>query len=297
VSGFELLETIPVGDRLGECVVWDDRMQCIWWTDIHGRRLHRYTPAGSALESFPLPERLGSFGFIEGDSRLICAFESGFAVYAVEREEIEWIDRPEQTWQGTRFNDGRVDRQGRFWAGTMVEGEARDGAGRPVKGGLYVLEAGRSRKLLGEIEISNSLCFSLDGRTLFFADSPVRQILAFEMQGSPLRLGASRIFASIDGSGVPDGSTIDAEDCLWNAEWGGGRLVRYRPDGTLDTELRLPVTQPTCVCFGGPALDWIIVSTATEGLDPGALQRQPEAGHLLIYRSPFTGVAENRFRL
>lgn len=295
MSRFELLATVPVQDTLGECIVWDEQAQRVWWTDIQGRRLHRFSPTDAALETFDLPERLGSFGFVAGTAELICAFASGFALYDVASEALTWLYRPELGWQGTRFNDGRVDRQGRFWSGTMVKAAATDQAGQAVKGSLYVVGGGAPRRVLGEIAISNSLCWNLDGTTLYFADSPTRQIVAYVLNPRTAALGAKRVFAKVESGGVPDGSVVDADGFLWNAEWGGSRLVRYAPSGDVDCILGLPVTQPTCLCFGGAALDCIFVSTATEGLDPETLSRQPEAGNVLIYRTPFKGVPENRF--
>jgi hypothetical protein len=108
----ELIATIPVRNGLGECILWDDRSQQVWWTDIHACRLFRYEPETTELRQFELPERLGSFGFIERDARLICAFESGFALFDPLDRSINWLARPELGFSGTRFNDGRVDRLG-----------------------------------------------------------------------------------------------------------------------------------------------------------------------------------------
>jgi len=296
MSRCELVASIPARNILGESIVWDDRRQRLWWTDIQAARLHLHTPATATSASFELPERLASFGFVEGDDRLICAFASGLAFYRPESARLEWLYRPELGWQGTRFNDGRVDRRGRFWSGTMVEGDARDAAGQAATGSLYMLAADRGQRMLGDIGISNSLCWSLDGSTLYFADSPTRRIMAYPMQRDAPDPGSPRVFAAVAGEGVPDGSTVDADGCLWNAVWGGSRLVRYAPTGAVDIELALPVSQPTCLCFGGEALDRIFVTSATEGLGSEQLDAEPEAGNVLIYRTPYRGVPESRYR-
>jgi sugar lactone lactonase YvrE len=315
MTAFRLHETIPVQNVLGECILWDDGRQSLWWTDIQAARLYRYAFGSSALQHHALPERLCSFGFIENDRRLICAFASGFACFDPETDELDWIFRPAFDAAGTRFNDGRVDRRGRFWAGTMLEsdsdgegedegegahageGAARDGPAEPQSGGLYRLTGTDCVRMLDGIAISNSLCFSPHGETLYFADSPTRNIRAFELDTETGQLGASRTFATVEGAGVPDGSTIDADGCLWNAEWGNARVVRYAPDGARQAVLELPVTQPTCVCFAGPELDRLVVTTARDGLSREALGTEPLAGDVLIYETPFRGLRESRFRL
>lgn len=292
----ELIATIPVRNRLGECILWDDRSQQVWWTDIHACRLFRYEPETTELRQFELPERLGSFGFIERDARLICAFESGFALFDPLDRSINWLARPELGFSGTRFNDGRVDRLGRFWAGTMVESDARDADGYPTAGSLYRLAGSDCRRLFGDIQISNSLCFSPDGSILYFADSPTGRIQAYELDAETGEPGRSREFAAID-NGVPDGSTVDSEGFLWNAQWGGGQVVRYAPSGSIDLKIELPVTQPTCVCLGGENLDHLFVTTATVELDPESRAAQPEAGNVLIYRTSLRGIEESRFKV
>jgi sugar lactone lactonase YvrE len=296
MSPFKLVTTIPAQNVLGECILWDDLSGSVWWTDIHSAVLHRYVLDTDLLETFALPERLCSFGFVAGDRRLICAFASGIALYEPASGDLQWLFRPERGFEGTRFNDGRVDRHGRFWSSTMVEGDALDREGMPTKGSLYRVAGDQGRKFLGDIEIGNSLCFRPDGKLLYFADSPTRRIQRFPLDPATGEPGEPQVFAIIEGSGVPDGSIIDAEGYLWNAQWGGAKIVRYTPAGKVDTTLELPVTQPTCLCFGGPDLDLLFVSTARENLDPAALSRQPLAGDVLVYRTDYKGLPEDRYR-
>jgi sugar lactone lactonase YvrE len=178
----------------------------------------------------------------------------------------------------------------------MVESDAHDADGRPTAGSLYRLAGTDCHRVFGGIQISNSLCFSPDGSTLYFADSPTGRIQAYELDAETGDPGRSQVFAEID-NGVPDGSTVDAEGFLWNAQWGGGKVVRYAPSGSIDLELELPTTQPTCVCLGGEQLDHLFVTTATVELDPKSLASQPEAGNVLIYRTPLRGIAESRFKV
>jgi sugar lactone lactonase YvrE len=285
----ELIHTVSVGNTLGEGVLWDSVGARVWWTDIQERRLYRYQPESEALEIFPTPERLGSFGFVEGSNEIVAAFESGFAFYHPESGRLEWIERPAHEAENVRFNDGRVDRQGRFWAGSMVEG-----AGRP-QGKLYCLSGRQVAVHLTDVAISNSICFSADGKHLFFADTPHRSIMRYDVNPLTGTLANGRVFARTPEGALPDGSIIDAEGHLWNAHWSAGRVVRYAPDGTVSGAIEVPASQPTCVAFGGRALDLLFVTSAREGLSAAALAREPHAGDVFVYRVNVGGLLEGRF--
>jgi L-arabinonolactonase len=286
-----LIECLSVGNTLGEGVLWDSARNRVWWTDIQERRLYRYEPLSRALERFDLPERLASFGFIEGTESIIAAFEFGFAHYHPESGTLGWISRPKHAAANVRFNDGRVDRQGRFWAGSMVEDQG-DPAGK-----LYCLAKGISKVHLGDIGISNSLCFSPDGQHMYFADSPRREILKFDLDADTGALSNRQIFARTARGAYPDGSAMDSDGHLWNAQWGAGCVVRYAPDGTISGRVELPVTQPTCVAFGGDALDLLMVTSARETLDASTLEAQPQAGNLFIFKTDVAGCEESRYRV
>jgi sugar lactone lactonase YvrE len=290
-SNAKLIDIVPAGNTLGEGISWEPVGERIWWTDIQERKLFRYDPLTRALESFELPERLGSFGFVEGCDKIVGAFESGFAFFHPESGQLDWVDRPAHDARNIRFNDGRVDRQGRFWAGTMVEGE-----GGP-KGKLYCLHGAKSEVRLTGIAISNSICFSADGRNLYFADTPHRTILRYDIDPANGAIGNRQIFAQTPMGAFPDGSNIDAEGHLWNAHWGAGRVVRYAPDGTISGEIDIPTMQPTCIAFGGKNLDLLFVSSARLGLGEEALAKQPHAGNVFVYQLDVKGLTDARFAL
>jgi L-arabinonolactonase len=286
----KLVHVVEVGNTLGEGVLWDELGQKVWWTDIQERLLYRYDPLRDSLEKFKLPERLCSFGFVEGSERIVAAFESGFAFYHPDSDQLEWIARPLQAASKVRFNDGRVDRRGCFWAGSMVEGQ-----GRP-NGKLYCLQRGQLREHLQGIAISNSLCFSPDGRHLYFADTPQCTIHRYDMEPASGALRNQAVYVRTPAGAFPDGSNVDSAGYIWNAQWGASRVVRYAPEGSESGSIELPVTQPTCVAFGGAGLDHLFVTTAREDLSAGALSMQPKAGHLFIYKVSATGLAEPRYR-
>jgi sugar lactone lactonase YvrE len=279
------VDILRVGNELGEGISWRARDQTLWWTDIQSSRLYRYTLATGSLQFFETPERVGSFGFVADTERLITAFASGIALYDPQSKRLDWRARPERSGgnpekrqgrdagqpeevtAGVRFNDGRVDRQGRFWAGTMVENGKP-----PARGCLYSLEStGEARSHIQGVMISNGLCFSPDGTRLYFTDSPTRLICAYELLEPEGILVGREPFAQIPEGASPDGATVDVDGCVWSAHWGSGSVVRYTPNGRVDRVIALPTRQPSCVCFAGPDLDILCVTTAREDLDDSVL--------------------------
>jgi sugar lactone lactonase YvrE len=289
----ELIQTIAVQNTLGEGVSWDALTQSLWWTDIQAKQLHKFDWRRQALTTYRTPERLCSFGFIEASAKLVAAFESGFAIYDPASGDIEWLDRPEAGRAGIRFNDGRVDRRGQFWAGTMEESDRRTG-----KANLYCLDsAGRAHRRETGIAISNGICWSPDGGTFYFADSPTGIIHAYDVDARDGAISNRRVFAQTPQGFSPDGANVDAEGCVWSAQWGGGRVIRYAPDGRVLATLDVPANQATCVAFGGPDLDLLFVTSARDGLSPQALADEPSAGDVFVYKMTVKGLADRRYIL
>lgn len=284
---------IAAGNTLGEGIQWHAKSG-LWWTDIQQSIILHLPNGADVIERFPMPERVGSFALVEGDeSGLVCAFETGFGFYSCATGRLEWIARLERQNSGRRFNDGRVDRQGRFWSGTMVEDEtlaSRDSAE------LYCLDGGHVSPRYRQIGISNGLAWSPDGRTMYFADSSARNIFAFDFDTASGDICNQRLFATTPAGTYPDGATVDAAGCLWSAQWGSSRVVRYTPDGNIDRGIELPVSQPTCIAFGGEALDLLFITTARDGLSKEVLAMEPLAGDVLVYRAGVTGLAEEVFQ-
>jgi len=289
---FKLIDIIPAGDVVGEGVLWDWRQQALWWTDIQRSRLYRYDWSTRERTLLPAPERIGSFGLVAGSNELITAFASGIAMYEPTATRVTWLARPELERPRIRFNDGRVDRRGRFWTGTMQDHGPREPVGK-----LYSYDAAHGLRChVTDVLISNGLCMSPDGSTLYFADSPTGAINAYDLREPGGTLGTPRPFARTEPPAVPDGGTVDAEGFVWNAQWGGSSVVRYAPDGREDLRVSVPASQLTCVCFGGPGLDLMFVTSAREHLDASALQREPHAGNVFIYQTPFKGLPEEEYR-
>jgi L-arabinonolactonase len=182
-----------------------------------------------------------------------------------------------------------VDRCGRVWAGSMVEGKGA------ATGKLYCLCKGKTAVHLTGIHICNSVCFSPDGRHMYFADTPHRMILRFDIDAHTGALSNRSVFVETPRGAFPDGSAVDAQGHVWNAHWGAGRVVRYAPDGSISGSIALPATQPTCVAFGGDQLDLLFVTSAREGLGTEALAQQPQAGDVFIYQVEVQGLPESRY--
>ena len=288
----QFVSALKVNNSLGEGVIWDARTQAAWWTDIRQRRLYRYTPALEQLAQWDTPRRLACFARVAERDYLIAGFENGFAWYEPDTGYLEWLQTTDSDQPRVRLNDGRADRQGRFWAGSMVEGgEPGDNSGR-----LYRLDRDLElTPVLGDLRISNGLCWSPDGTTMYHTDTPSRRIYRYDFDTRTGAVSNRRLFAATDAGCFPDGSTVDAEGCVWNAQWGGSQVVRYTADGEVDLILPVPVSQPTCVALGGPDLDLLFVTSARDGLSAADLASQADAGSVLLYHTETRGLPDPEF--
>jgi L-arabinonolactonase len=280
------LYVLDVQNQLGEGVLWDVRAHTAVWTDIEGARFWQWQPGGEP-ESRALAQRLGSIALTEIGGSYVGAFEQGFAAFTPATGAFEMLAPVTGKHAHLRLNDGRVDRTGTFWAGSMAEAK-----GDP-KGSLWRYDGGgKATPFLGDIKIPNSLCWNRDGSQMYFADSPRQTIwrYAFDAERGPI--GEPEIFATTTGDRYPDGSCIDVDDHLWNAQWGSGEVVRYRPDGSIERRIRLPVSQPSCPAFGGPDLNLLMITTARVDLTPEQLAEQPLAGALFVYATDVVGLPE-----
>ena len=280
------LHVLDVRNILGEGVLWDARLNSAVWTDIQSSRFWQWQP-GSEPASFALPQRLGSIALTETPGTYLGGFESGFAHFTPATGAFDMLAPVTADHAHLRLNDGRVDRSGTFWAGSMAEAK-----GSPL-GSLWRYDGGgQATPFLGDIKIPNSLCWSGDGTQMYFADSPRQTIWRYAFDPNDGPVGDPEVFATTTGNRYPDGSCIDAEDHLWNAQWGSGEVVRYRPDGSIERRIALPVSQPSCPAFGGADLNLLMVTTARDGLSTETLAAQPLAGALFIYETDITGLPE-----
>ena len=273
---------------LGEGPVWVEREQALYWVDIKGRKVFRLR-ADSGFEEFATPSRVGSLaprtagGFIAGT-------DQGLGLIDLEASRFEIIADPEAQIMGNRFNDGKVDRSGRFWAGTMDEGI------RETSGALYRLDANSELAVVDRnYVVANGPAFSADGRRMYHNDSGLQVTYVFELDESGNALNRREFARYGKDEGFPDGMTVDAEDCLWIAFWDGWCLRRYSPVGDLLATLQMPVQRPTSCAFGGEWLATLYITSAREGLEGTDLDRQPLAGGLFAVDAGVRGIAELPF--
>lgn len=279
--------------ELGECILWCERHNALFWTDISGARLWMHRPDSGETRHWNVPAPLGCFAFCD-DGRLLLGLAKGLYLAdpihcAGDVLPLSRIVDVEPQLDHTRINDGRCDRDGNFVFGTKSEGLAADGSFYQ-----FSFRHGLRRLDLPRAAIPNSICFSHDGGTLYFCDSRAAEILCCSYDSPSAGVSDVRAFARID-AGSPDGSIIDADGCLWNAQWGAARVVRYLPDGSVGDSVALPVKNPSCCAFGGGSLDRLYVTTAREDMTDGELAAMPQAGG--VYRIDLAGakgLVENR---
>jgi len=268
-------------NRLGDGPFWDPAAGRLYWFDIKAPRLLALVPATGALTDWSLPVR-ASAGAPMSDGRLIIATEAGIGVFDPTAGRFETVS-PYSAQAGFRSNDGKIDLAGRLWWSLMDD----NGGMRP---GVVRRFDGADVQMLDGVHIANGLANSPDGRTLYLADSKKAVIWAFDLDAAGT-LGERRVFAQTEPGASPDGMAVDVEGHIWNAHWGAWRIVRYRPDGTIDLTLRMPVEQPTSCAFGGPDLHTLYITSARDGLSADALKDQPLAGALFAVEVDAPGIA------
>lgn len=265
----------------GEVPYWDAASGTLWWIDVQGQRLLGWRPADAGSVSFNLPSMPG---LIAGRQRggLVIGLEDGLYAFDGKQGLGERLLAVEAEDARTRINDGKPDAAGRLWFGTMD----KTGGGAPI-GSFYCVDPdGTLRHIRREVRIPNAISVSGDSRTLYFTDTPTNVVEAIPLDPQTGRLGDSRRFLAVAEGGHADGSCVDAEDMVWIALVGLGRIERRRPDGTLDLVVEMPVTRPTMPMLGGPDGRTLFVTSQRRFLDAGQLRQQDLAGDLLAVRVP-----------
>lgn len=280
--------------ELGECVLWCERTGRLLWTDIPAATLWAYTPATGRKASWPMPERLCCFALTGSDDRLLLGLASGLAFFTFSSGKVTRICDVEPDIPSTRINDGRCDRQGRFVFGMFNQAEHP----KHALGGFYRLNLDLSleRLPLPNAAIANSICFSPNGRRMYFADSTQKAILYADYNPCSAEVGRVHTFVAADAvPGEPDGSTIDAAGFLWSTRWGAGIVARFAPDGQLERTVPLAVPQPSCPAFGGPDLTTLFVTSAHLGMTNAERVAAPLSGALFAQALEIRGLPESRF--
>jgi sugar lactone lactonase YvrE len=310
------LQVVSAGaSLLGEGPVWDDRTQSLFWVDIAGRRLHRLHGPSGEQRDWPLPEEPGCIALVAGDAatpedaagRLVIALRSGFHGFDLSDASLTRLTAPAFDTTRYRFNDGKVDARGRFWAGSLDESKTQAGAG------LYCLEQGRLRTVTGPdvpaspwrdwgVVTSNGLAFSPDGRIMYQSDTPAHVIFAYDYDEARGTIANRRIWWQADADrnasaygGRPDGAAVDANGCYWTAQWEGARVLQLSSQGRILRALPVPARCPTMVAFGGADLRTLYITSARAGRSEQELREWPLSGCVFALPVDVPGLPANRY--
>ncbi len=288
----DILCAAPSDDVLGETPLWCDRSQCLLWIDIDRATLHRLHPASGRRDQFRFHARyLGSLALRQEAGGVVLALDAALYTFDLGSGRLTLLAEVEPPVSNTRLNDGRCDANGRLWIGTMDNGLAAP------TGSFYRVGAdGTVVRQFGDVIVSNTVAISPDQRTLYFSDTRRHVTWAFDLNAGDGALSNRRVFVDHRARKErPDGACVDSEGGVWTAIFGGGRVDRYTPAGHLDRSLALPVTNPTCVCLGGPTYRTLFITTARKFLDARSLDHEPLAGSVLAVDVDVPGLPERRF--
>ena len=294
-DNFEVVHDAPM--LVGESPTWHEVESALYWVDINGLTVNRVHPASGKFTSWKMGSEPSALA-VDGDNNLMVATRKGLiCLNTTSGKETPVADAPYDT-AIVRFNDGRVDPAGRFWIGTMYEPRDQPAAE------MYVLEHGQLRRAwAGGMTNSNGLAWSLDGRTMFHADTTTHRIDCYDfdpvtgVQSNGRTLLSFPTDKSAAGyGGRPDGATVDSEGAYWVAMFEGGRLLRIAPNGEILRELALPLRCPTSVAFGGSDLRTLYITSASHGRSADELAKYPLSGKVLSIRVDVAGREEPEYQ-
>ncbi len=275
---------------LGESPVWSAREASLFWVDIDRPSLNRFDPATGNNHVMPMPDAIGSFALRRPHGFLV-ALRSGIWLGRADGSLDRRILEPPYDPAHHRFNDGRCDPAGRFFVGTMNEN--RDAP----SGALYRVDAdGRLTEVLRGMTISNGLAWSPDGRTMYHADTPTHEVLAYDYEPRTGLPSNPRTFVRFTGeTDRPDGGAVDSEGNYWTAFFRGGKVLKISPAGKRLAEYPVPAMCPTMCAFGGPDLRTLYVTTARRNRPDDELARLPQSGGIFALPVDVPGLPEPVF--
>ena len=290
-----MTDIVSVADAraaLGEGPLWDPREGVLWWVDIKGHEIHRFDPAAGEDRTYRTPEDIGCLAVRERGG-LVVAMRSGLHFFDPLSGRFDAIIDPESDRPENRFNDGKPDRQGRFWPGSMYEGDHPT-----ASGALYRLDPDLScHRMVTGITCSNGLAWSPDSTVMYYADSLAQRVWAWDFDPVSGEIANRRFFVDTRPFGSnPDGATVDAEGAYWLTLPEADKLARFDPNGELMQIIDMPVHHPTCAMFGGAGLDVLYVTTATMFNSAEELARKPLTGGLFAMDVGVKGLPEAHFK-
>lgn len=272
-------------NELGEGPLWHPIQKRLYWLDILKKKVQCLDPETGNVQEFQPDQMITALGLRDEDT-FIAACKEGLGIWNKRSNAFQLLQSPEEGKPNARFNDGKVDRGGRFWAGTMTTTDASST--------LYRLGADHQvTPMVPKVTISNGLGWSPDDRYMYYADTLRYTIYRYDFDVQTGAISNKCEFVRLSGQdGAPDGLTVDAQGVVWVALWGGWRVERYSPEGIRLEQVRLPVAQPSSVAFGGADMDTLYITSAREGLSQEALCEQPEAGNLFACQPGVVGLPE-----
>ncbi len=277
---------------LGEGPIWDVEDRSLWWIDIEAGLVHQFDPATSTDKTFDIGQRIGTV-VRRQQGGLILGLADGIGAYDTDRRELAVLCNPEADLADNRFNDGKCDPAGRFWAGTLnFQDESIP------SGALYCLHPdGSIVKHFDGVQVSNGIVWTSDAKTMYYIDSPTRSVDAFDYDLATGEISNRRsVVEFTESQGYPDGMTIDSEDMIWVAQWAGWGVTRFDPrTGTVLEKIDVAAAQVTACAFGGPDLTDLYITTARRGITGDDLDAQPHAGGLFVAKTGAKGVPSFRF--
>jgi sugar lactone lactonase YvrE len=297
-------------DGLGESPFWHPQEERLYWVDIPGRRIARVAVQGlraeGPVEYWRLTQEPGCIAPVQGGG-LVMALRDGIYLARDWQGDLQPLAPAPYDTTRLRFNDGKCDPQGRFWAGSLYEPKDQ-----PL-GVLCMLDGQGLHDMQGGVVTANGLAWSPDGRTAYWADTAAHQVRAFDVDTATGQLSGVRVFHQMPpkpagwvwGSearnmpqygGRPDGAAVDSEGCYWSAQYEGQRLLRLSPAGEVLAEVATPVPCPTMPCFGGPDLKTLFITTSRQGRSPQELAQYPGAGCVFAMRVEVAGLLVNGYR-
>ena len=287
----EVEHLIAVQDEVGETPIWIPDEQAMYWIDLEGSAVHRYDPATGERKNWTLDVPVTALAR-RASGGWILATKTGLVFWDQQTTATEFIVDPMADREGMQFNDSAVDRQGRLVVGTanVQDFEAPDGV-------LYRLDADLS---LHEIDdgyaVANGLGFSPDGKRLYATDMFHNRIIALDYDTESGAASNRRTFVEVPAdTGLPDGLIVDADGFVWSAHFSGGRVTRYDPDGKIERQIPIPVTNATCLGFGGADMNELYIATAWFFMSDEQRQAEPQAGDMFRIKTDVTGLVEPEF--
>ena len=276
---------------LGEGPLYLKNEDALYWTDIKACKLYKYDVTSQEIFDYQFDKPIGSFAFTS-TNEIIATTNEGFEYLNLINKNSTHIINPEEDKPQNRFNDGKCDKFGRYFAGTMDNNE------ESVTGALYCYDGNSVEKKEDNLFISNGLGWNKDSTKFYLTDSPKRVIYIYDYDVTTGNISNKKIFAQInEKDGYPDGLCIDDEDHIWSAHWDGWKITRYAPDGAIDSIYDLPVPKVTSCNFGGKDLTTLFITTASFGLSSEELEKAPLSGYTFMLETQIKGQEPNLFNI